>query len=512
MADIALTEDKGVMKRILKEGTPDTKPPKGSEVFVHYVGTLQSDGSKFDSSRDRDEPFSFKLGAGRVIKGWDIGVATMNLGEHAVFTISPEYGYGSSPAGDKIPANSTLIFDVELLRYNDQDDISPKHDGSILKKVISNPDSNVDTPSDESTVTVSYTMKVGEKEIEKKDKYSFIIGDEIEPEAFEKGILSMSKGEHSIITIKCDAQGMPSKNVEANAVVVYDITLEEFEKPKAEWQMTVEEKFDTCTKKRAEGNDLYRKGRPQLALKRYKRALSCVESEYQMSDDDKKKAIEQKIPLFLNVAACMMAKKDYREAIANCNKALDHDKSNIKALIRRAKCYNFIDEWDNCQSDLDKVLTIDSGNEEAKKELASVKRKRAAQDQKDKKRFKSFFGAKMSKLEEEDKKKQELFDEETKKINTLPKKEEDKKCCCDESCKDGCCKDGCCKDCKCSDNCECKKQDCCKDKCCNDCCCKDECCKDECCKTECNDCCCKDGCCKAFTKEKNAYINKPLYS
>ncbi|MFP5298157.1 MAG: FKBP-type peptidyl-prolyl cis-trans isomerase [Actinomycetota bacterium] len=94
---------------------------EGKLITVHYTGTLE-DGTKFDSSKDRDQPFQFVLGAGMVIKGWDEGFEGMRVGGVRKLTIPPEMGYGKAGAGGVIPPNATLIFDVELLAV---EDVSP---------------------------------------------------------------------------------------------------------------------------------------------------------------------------------------------------------------------------------------------------------------------------------------------------------------------------------------------------------------------------------------------------
>lgn len=108
-----VTTPSGLKYVELKEGTGATPQP-GQTVEVHYVGTLE-DGTKFDSSRDRGQPFSFKIGVGQVIKGWDEGLSTMKVGGRRQLIIPPELGYGARGAGGVIPPNAILHFDVELL-------------------------------------------------------------------------------------------------------------------------------------------------------------------------------------------------------------------------------------------------------------------------------------------------------------------------------------------------------------------------------------------------------------
>jgi peptidylprolyl isomerase len=112
-----ITTPSGLQYRDEVVGT-GPEPKAGQKVSVDYTGWLDDGGKpgkKFDSSRDRGTPFSFTLGAGQVIAGWDTGVATMKVGGKRTLIIPPDQGYGARGAGGLIPPNATLIFDVELL-------------------------------------------------------------------------------------------------------------------------------------------------------------------------------------------------------------------------------------------------------------------------------------------------------------------------------------------------------------------------------------------------------------
>lgn len=220
----------GLKKKLLKEGEGWDTPEVGDEVEVHYTGTLL-DGKKFDSSRDRDTPFKFKLGQGQVIKGWDQGIKTMKKGENALFTIPPELAYGESGSPPTIPANATLQFDVELLSWTSVRDICK--DGGIFKKILKEGD-KWENPKDPDEVFVKYEARLEDGTVvSKSEGVEFTVKDGHLCPALAKAVKTMKKAEKVLLTVKPQygfgEMGRPAAGEEGavppNASLIIDLEL-----------------------------------------------------------------------------------------------------------------------------------------------------------------------------------------------------------------------------------------------------------------------------------------------
>lgn len=491
----------GLKKKLLKEGDGWETPENGDEVEVHYTGTLL-DGTKFDSSRDRETPFKFTLGQGQVIKGWDIGIMTMKKGENAVFTIPPDLAYGGAGSPPTIPPNATLHFDIELLSWVSVKDICK--DGGIFKKILTEGE-KWETPKDPDEVLVKYearledgtlvaksdgveftvssghfcpaltkalkTMRKGERVLlTVKPQYGFgeqgkaASGDEgaVPPnatlqitlelvswktvsyvtddkktvkkilkegegyerpndgavvklkligklqdgtvflkkgyddgdelfefktdeeqviEGLDRAVLTMKKGEVALLTIAPEYAFGSSESkqniavVPPNSTVYYEVELVSYEKERESWDMKTQEKIEAASKKKDEGNALFKAGKYMRASKRYEKAIRYIEYDSAFSDEEKKQSRVLRISSNLNKAACKLKLKEYEQAEKVCTKVLEMDSRNVKALYRRAQAYIHLADLDSAEFDIKKALEIEPDNREVKLEYKALKEK-----------------------------------------------------------------------------------------------------------------------------------------
>jgi FK506-binding protein 4/5 len=394
-----LTSDGGVKKKILTKGTGRTNPEKGTEVKVHYTGKLE-DGTVFDSSVDRGEPFSFKLGVGQVIKGWDTGVASMKKGEKALLTCRAEYAYGEAGSPPKIPSNATLLFEVELLEWLEETDVTEAKDGGVMKKTLKEGD-GWKKPTDDAAVTIN--LKIFSLEgtlLEEKSEFKFTLGEEEVPLGLDTALQQMKKGEHSRFHIKPKYLTESAFEIPLDRDIIMEVELLEFTEEKQNWEMNTEEKLEISHKRREEGNRLYQKQKFERAIKKYQKALDSWKYENDKTDHESQ-VNALKLPCHLNIAACFLKLKKYKDVQDHCNKALDIDSKSIKALYRRGVANSELDNWDQAKMDLSKALEIDPENKEVKKELLKLNKKIKAQNKKEMRIFSGMF-EKFSREEEKE--------------------------------------------------------------------------------------------------------------
>jgi len=286
---IDITNDRGILKKkMIKEGY-GTIPEDGSKITCHYVGTLTNTGEPFDSSRQRGEPFGFDLGKGGVIKGWDLGVASMKLGEIAILRCASEYAYGDRAQG-KIPANSSLDFEIELIDWDNWQQVAG--DTTNIRKKVIQEGTGYQVPETGGTVTVNYIAKYTiDKAIKNEEHWKqfaeeanvqFIVDDDdINDEqknnaryvpGFHVALQDLKKGGKSVYMIDpikgYADRGHAQYGIPPNATLIYEITLHEFTNPKKSWEMNVEEHFTESEIMKTKGNEAFKENKYSKALKK----------------------------------------------------------------------------------------------------------------------------------------------------------------------------------------------------------------------------------------------------
>jgi len=227
------------LEYVITENGDGVQATAGSRVKVHYTGKLE-DGTEFDSSLDRGEPFAFELGAGMVIKGWDEGIALMHVGDKAVLKIPSNLGYGERGAGAMIPPNATLIFEVELLEIKppvkiEEFDIEGKVKSkteSGLEYILVKEGNGIKAAAG-NTVNVHYTGyledgTVFDSSLKRDQPFSFVLGMGRVIKGWDEGIALMKVGDKVRLIIPADL-GYGERGaggiIPPNATLIFDVEL-----------------------------------------------------------------------------------------------------------------------------------------------------------------------------------------------------------------------------------------------------------------------------------------------
>ncbi|XP_039555614.1 peptidyl-prolyl cis-trans isomerase FKBP4 isoform X2 [Passer montanus] len=364
--DITPKQDEGVLKAVKREGSGTESPMIGDKVTVHYTGWLL-DGTKFDSSLDRKDKFSFDLGKGEVIKAWDIAVATMKIGEICRITCKPEYAYGSAGSPPKIPPNATLIFEIELFEFKGED-LTDEEDGGIIRRIRKKGE-GYSRPNEDALVEIQFEGRHGDRVFDKRElRFEIGEGENFDiPHGLEKAIQKMEKSEESVFYLKPSygfgSVGNEKFKIPPDAELQYEVKLKSFEK----------------------------EGKYKRAALQYKKIVSWLEHESGLSEEEESKAKSLRLAAHLNLAMCHLKLKEYSQALENCNKALELDSNNEKGLFRRGEAHLAVNDFELARADFQKVIQLYPSNKAAKVQLVTCQQKIREQHEKEKKMYANMF-------------------------------------------------------------------------------------------------------------------------
>eukprot|EP00927_Polykrikos_kofoidii_P067310 TRINITY_DN6280_c0_g2_i2.p1 TRINITY_DN6280_c0_g2~~TRINITY_DN6280_c0_g2_i2.p1 ORF type:complete len:585 (-),score=145.54 TRINITY_DN6280_c0_g2_i2:154-1908(-) len=471
----------GVRKEIIKPASSENwkKPKVGDLVTVHYVGTVESDGTEFFSSRKEDKPREINLGKQDVVKGVELGIGTMCQGEIAKFTLAPEFAFGDEGVLPEIPGKATVVYEIELVSWLSREDLfgdegviktvlkdgegwkKPKEgdeikiaitvetlDGTVVdekqnfeytvgsgalgsvgkacdkallgmkRREQSSLKCSKDYVSDERlqtgallTITLEEMYEIADvsfakdksvmkKQIQEGSGYDkpkdgakvklfvgsatdgsvpipgftsktleFTAGNGEVCDALECAVSEMKKEEKAVLTISKVAlaaeEQLGLKDI-VTSTVILAVELTDYEKPKATWDMSSEEKIEFGKSRKEIGSSLFKKGRTHMALSCYKKVADTFNYIDNFTGDTKAKAAELKKVCELNKAACFVKLKEFQDAKKACKAVLKDDAQNLKALYRRAQAEYGLTNFLECVRDCKRIVELDSKNTDAR--------------------------------------------------------------------------------------------------------------------------------------------------
>lgn len=400
--DISLEQDGGVKKKLVKEGCGDDYPYLNDRVEVSYTGYMGEIAQEyiFDSTKNKEgNVFEFDIGRGEVIKGLETAIMTMKRREHAIIYLEPEYAYGRGGNPPKIPRDTPIVFDIELIDFREED-MTFEKDGSIVKKVLKK-GTGYSPPNQGCMVSLHIKGQFDDTVFMDKDVvFPYGEGTSTEfgiPGFIEDVLQGIKKEEHARLTVKaerafgsagCDKYDVP---VPPDKDVVFYVEVNNYERTKDMWEMNNTERMDQCDIYKQKGTLYLQRNELDLAKKFYGLTVEPIENDTCMEGEEEERRKALIVAGNLNLALINSKLGDHKGAKDCCSKVVAIDSKSVKGYFRRGTACFETKDYESAKSDFLKVLELEPTNKAAKSSLVKCEKALAAAGDEEKKLCKTML-------------------------------------------------------------------------------------------------------------------------
>ncbi|KYR01116.1 hypothetical protein DLAC_02218 [Tieghemostelium lacteum] len=386
-----LNEDSTIKKTLLRGGVGTTYPKDGDEIHMHYITRLLDD-SIIENTRGKKSGgyYSFILGGqGQKVPGWSTCLKSMLKSEVALFQLKSKHAYGKLGSSDlTIAPNQSCIFEIELLSFTSNSDISEKKDLSLIKSIITHSkqlSNNVKldslSPKYESKLNLSYLLKIDKtgEVLEKFEKINVCLGESKSIyKLLEYILMNVKVGEKCNISVRFNKENLPQYNSKLESEQLgctYQIELHQLENVKEIHQYRPNEMVGQGLERKNSGSEFFKNKDYALAIRKYEKAVDFFTFAMELTTDPKEQsqAKELIVTCLSNQTVCYLSLQQWKQVIQLSTKVLSMTEyKHLKSLNCRGKAHREIKEYSRAKIDFQKVLSLDPTNADAKRELSLI--------------------------------------------------------------------------------------------------------------------------------------------
>ena len=383
--DMSRWRDKKMTKQVIRRGKGWSAPRNGNEVSIHYVAKRVSDETVIDSSRDRNQVFTFTVGRKQVPKGMDVAIKSMKWYEISKFEFEGEYAYDETNCPEDVKPGERISWEVELF-YFKLIDLSKKKDGSLTKRIVE-PGVGFEIASFGSPCRVDIFGKYNDKVFDNRT-VNFTVGEaEVEDviDGIEVAVTKMRKQEKCRLFVKPNyafgPKGKPELGIpEDYEQLVYEIRLVDFDEAKEPFEYFDKEKLEASAALKDKANHYFNSEKYRLAYKQYKRMVKVLTHDSSkdmmrlrkedISPEEFKKERDRLLYVaYQNLSTCCYKMDKFTSALKWMARGLELEPNNSKGLYRRGKAYAALQEYELAKKDFQSALESDPNNKSAQKQI-----------------------------------------------------------------------------------------------------------------------------------------------